>query len=286
MRHKLYLAGVAAILLAQMVFSGYSAQSVSAQTTGGSWSEPINLSNSGSTRDPGLIVDNDGTYHVVWQDDHAGTVYSQYIDGAWSNPRALKFPFEFFTPRFVKDERGGILAAWLDIDQSLHVSYVNSAQFDQVGSWSAQLTLAESVLSFDITIDSNGKLHLVYLRTETDETYDAGIYYRSATNIGSTWVNPVQLYASSYLRSLESGTGHVQIATAKAGDTDLVYAVWDNRSLKRIFLAKSADGGEFMGTTPDHRRTVESGPNFGSIQNRNTCQRRSGGFDLGFGITE
>src|SRR5690349_4510833 len=59
------------------------------------WSTPINLSSSGSTTNPILLVDFTGTIHAMWVDNlDKAYKYSQSTDGkTWTPPAIVSFPF-------------------------------------------------------------------------------------------------------------------------------------------------------------------------------------------------
>src|SRR6187401_2482252 len=59
------------------------------------WSEPVNLSNSGSASSPSLVVDSDGHLYAIWVDEFDGYEYADSADGGvtWTAPLAVKFPF-------------------------------------------------------------------------------------------------------------------------------------------------------------------------------------------------
>ncbi len=59
------------------------------------WSEPLNLSNSGSSTDPSLVVDLNGTIHVIWVDEFDGYKYTRSTDAgkSWTDPKTVIFPF-------------------------------------------------------------------------------------------------------------------------------------------------------------------------------------------------
>ncbi|MCI0521507.1 MAG: glycoside hydrolase [Chloroflexi bacterium] len=235
---RLFLAGVLVALLAGL------AGAAQAQGTDVFWSQPVNLSRTGSSRDPGIAVDSSGGVHVVWQDNFAGTMYAGFDGEAWSAPVERNFPFDPATPLFVRDGRGAIAAFWITQQLEIATSYVTDTQFGRADSWSGAQVLGNSVVAFDATTDASGRLHLVYLKTDGDEFGPPGVYYRRAGGAGFAWEASQLLYDSKYFRPLEpDGPGHVDIAATQADGSDVLYAAWDDRALKRIYLAQSLDGG-------------------------------------------
>ncbi|NJN43962.1 MAG: hypothetical protein HC806_04060 [Anaerolineae bacterium] len=60
---------------------------VAAQEGDRDWAMPINLSRSGSTDAPVMVVDQEGIIHVVWRDAFVGQVYAKRVEGEWSIPK-------------------------------------------------------------------------------------------------------------------------------------------------------------------------------------------------------
>ena len=85
------LAGLMTILLIGPAWSAVPAvQAQSLQY----WSTPVNVSNSGLSTDPRIIVDSDGVIYVVWVDAIDGYKYAESADGkVWTSPTNATFPF-------------------------------------------------------------------------------------------------------------------------------------------------------------------------------------------------
>ncbi len=215
----------------------------------GSWTTPINLSHSGSASNPELIIDSTGHFHAVWLDAYAGYVNSESDDGkSWSKPSAVSFPFgvKDSAPRLVADSQGQIHAFWTDKTNGLWYSRVTSDGFGNGAVWQPAISLADTVVYFDVAADQAGTIHLVYLegvaKPPLTSTLPAGIYYRAASASGAKWSNVQILYQSPYLRSVTSDQTNVRIALSDDGG--IVYVVWDNRPIKRIVFSRSGDGGK------------------------------------------
>lgn len=206
------------------------------------WSDPVNLSNSGSASDPLLVVDGRGVLHVLWVDEFDGYKYSASADGlTWSAPKIVRYPFspDDFQPVFLVDPRGPIYMFWLTEKNDLRYAQSLPANFDNPGAWGPVITLDTSVYDFDVALDVESGFHVNYIRNPvTPATGPAGVYYRRSQS-GSAWSNAVVLYESQYFRSLEPENAHVRIEASNGN----VYAVWDDRSLKRVFMARSNDSG-------------------------------------------
>jgi hypothetical protein len=218
----------------------------SAQSNDEGWSTPINLSNSGSTTNPQLVVDSNGTFHVVWIDEFDSYVYAQSSDGVqWSSPVPVSFPFsvEDSLPLLLPDPSGYVHAFWMDDEATLYYSRVLAAEFGNPASWSGAIGLAESALDLDAVLDSDGNLHLAYVRPLSTAQFPSGVYYRRSMDGGQSWSIGLLLYQSQYFRALSPENAHVQISTTRISDENHIYIAWDNRPIKRIYFTKSADGG-------------------------------------------
>jgi hypothetical protein len=215
----------------------------------GGWTQPVNLSHSGSASNPQLIIDATGRFHAIWLDAYNGYMDSDSSDGkVWSKPVPVSFPFGFkdAPPLLRSDSKGLIHALWKDARNALLYSRVPSAGFSTGTAWAAPVNLAVSVVGFDAAVDQTGTIHLAYvsasLQTPITGTVPSGVYYRQSTDSGFRW-SPLQtLYQSPYLRSITADQANVKVTPSSDGSA--VYAVWDNRQLKRIVFSRSIDGGK------------------------------------------
>ena len=216
-----------------------------AQAEDNPWTSPINLSNSGSATNPSIVINADGITHVAWQDTFAGYVYSQLEAGKWSEPVIVELPFDEYVPILVSDSNGYIHAFWIDGEDKLIYSKVTSTAFGDSASWGKTVILAESVADYSVSYENPSNLHVAYIRNEDDSESAqlAGVYYLGSLDSGVEWSSPVAIDQSKYLRSASQPTANVQIASRKLVEADALYVVWDNPSLKRVFLSKSRDGG-------------------------------------------
>jgi hypothetical protein len=64
---------IVGIILILSLFIGGTVLSVQAQSVD-TWTNPENLSNSGSANNPVFVIDSDGIFHVIWMDEFAGMV--------------------------------------------------------------------------------------------------------------------------------------------------------------------------------------------------------------------
>jgi hypothetical protein len=224
----------------------------------GEWAVPTNLSRSGATSDPRIIVDSNGLFHVIWKDDVDGFIYAQGNGVEWSQPVPLELPFgtriyypdlseteetPYFIPTLAADLDGNIHAFWIDDENGLYYSSVDSAEFATFSSWRTRQNLGASALNLDVALDSSGVLHLAYLRPLETEDAPPGIYYRQSADNGGEWSAAASLYQSRYFHAITADETNINLVTTTSGETTRVIIAWDNRSLGQVFAARSPDGG-------------------------------------------
>lgn len=216
-----------------------------AQETGEtSWEPPVNLSNSGLTTSPGIVSDQNGVVHAVWLDETYGTMYSQLVDGVWSQPVAAKFPFSGFVPYFVN---GGdfIHAFWLNTNNNvLSHSRIATERFGSGGTWDRVNALARGVEDFEVAYQADNNLHLAFLTSFEGDNSAAGTYYMRSIDGGGRWEAAKPIYTSRYFRALNPAVTNVDIAATVQDGKQSIYLIWNNPALKRIFLARSSDNGD------------------------------------------
>lgn len=235
-----------------------------AQTETGIWREPINISRSGSATDPVMVVDSNGTIHIVWRDAFLGYVYAKRGGDDWSEPEDVSLPFEMKSLLLLADEEGFIHAFWLDETNSLMYSWVNAERFSDSTSWSRSQRLAVSALAFDVVVDSDSRIHLSYVRELDSLEAPSGIYYRRLSNRGGNWSTALSFYQSPYFRGLDTGDASVKISATSMQEKNLIFVVWDNRPRERVYLIRSTDGGSTWSEVEEVDRLAEgttaSGP--------------------------
>ena len=231
------------IVLSLLSASGMISVSVKAQSQV-NWSDPSNLSQSGSASEPVMVVDQEGVFHVLWLDEFAGLVHSSGDGIEWSLPTPVTAPSRDAVPFLIADLNGYIHAFWTEIDGRLFYSRARASAFPNSASWSSRALINNSVLDFDVALDEFGDLHLSYVNPLDSEAVPAGIYYRRLRNGTSTWLTPTLLYASPYFRSLDLSNSNVDVTTSVDGEDKRVYVAWDNRPRERIFMTTSDDDGK------------------------------------------
>ena len=218
------------------------------------WSPPVNLSQSGAASAPVIAAEADGTLHAVWWDKFDGTKYAYFTsDKGWSKPvtvasivgarptGASPTPVAPDQLHLLVDGSHELHAFWIDARGNL--LYAQS-RAGAINSWTAGLQLATAPLAWDVTLDTAGALHVVYIRPANNPQLPSGIYYRVSTNGGQLWANVVAIVESPYFRTMAAASAHVNIAS---NGTGAVIVTWDDPQVKRSFFAQSADGGKTFG---------------------------------------
>ena len=229
---------------------------VQAQTDD-NWSEPSNLSQSGSASIPLMVVDSDGIFHILWVDEYSGFIYVTGDGIEWSTPAPVVMPFDDSIPYLLADVEGIIHAFWRDSEGALYYSKVRASAFDNFSAWTTGIRLGEAALDFAVVEDGKGDLHLGYMRPLESDEFPAGIYYRRLKGGTTSWSSPTLIYLSPYLRSIELADSNVDITTSMVDDEVNVYLAWDNRPRERVYLSKSNDGGLTWSSPEEVDKPVE-----------------------------
>ncbi|MCB9007751.1 MAG: exo-alpha-sialidase [Ardenticatenaceae bacterium] len=229
------------------------------------WSDPINISGSGAASEPSLSQDTNGTYHLFWRDEFAGILYTNGDGQTWSDPVSPRFPFSeppfgalgddgfegFFSPSVFVDPQNRAHALWVNEDDEMFYSRSGVADITASSAgWTGPQLLARNVFNYLIAAGENGRLHLLYVAVRPTDTVEPGIIYRYSDDGGAVWSTPGNVYASDYYRTITPGEANIHLM---AGDGSNVFAVWDNRDLDTVFIARSTDNGE----TWDEPRAVD-----------------------------
>lgn len=276
MNNKRKLLVLVGLLVISLPYFSGRALNVHAQS-GQDWTKPINLSNSGSAYNPFLVVDETGAFHAIWFDLFDGYKYAESTDGlTWTEPRSVNFPFspkKTISPEktptdpafsieeipqllFVLGPRSEVYVFWQDGKRTLYYSRADSANLGSSTGWEKALKLSDSVMNFDVVVDTKGQVHLSYLRSLDTNIAPAGIYYRQFD--GLQWLTTTNLYTSQYFRSITPDDAHVRIAVS--ADTASIYVAWDDPFQKQILMSKSINDGR---TWQDTSSVVTLDPGLG-----------------------
>jgi hypothetical protein len=216
------------------------------------WSDPVNLSNSGASTDPIMIIGTDDVFHVIWVDEFDGYKYAQSIDGVkWSTPETIKYPFspKDFPPRFEVSPDGNVHVFWVDAKNVLFHSSTPQEYVGDPSFWSSVTRVGESIVDYDVAIDRLGGIHVGLIRNESTDKESAGVYYRDSSNGGSSWSIAQTLFESPYFRSVTPEDAHISLAASDDSENGNIYVVWDDLTLKKIFMSTSVDLGNTWGQT-------------------------------------
>lgn len=214
---------------------------------GGDWTTPVNLSLSGLASDPILFMDFQGKLNVIWTDNGVKYKYSQSVDNGatWSKPQTASFPFvpKGPAPKLIGDASGAIHIFWIDQEGSLYYGQTTPANLIDAAHWQTNRRLAGNVLDYDVSLDSRNALQLVYIQNAGGVVKPAGIYYMHTAPGGAGWSDSVNLYSSDYFRSARASEAFLRIAVSNVEPVQDIYVAWDSRAQKRVFMARSVDGG-------------------------------------------
>ncbi len=221
------------------------------------WTQPLNLSQSGSASIPSVAVQSDGTLHAVWWDEFNYAQYAYTTVGGWTVPRTIpevvgvtsQVDQKVQAPGYLRTyvtESGTAVVFWLDENDNL----MSSRSTIDSNSWSTPKRAATGPVGWDIRVGGNGAIHVAYLRATDSEQFPAGAYYRVSTDDGESFESAVPIQVSNYFRTIEKGEGHIRIAD---NDGQLLVG-WDDPRLDLSFLSRSVDGGQSF----EEPRNVES----------------------------
>lgn len=221
---------------------------VQAQAVDDSWSDPENLSHSGSSTDPQIVIDSKGAIYVGWQDSISGPRYTKMDEAGWSEPAGINSLLNMPTTVMITDTTGRIHAVWIDpVSENLNLFHSYTWENNFPDGWTPAIMVAQWVQDFDVVLGEDGSLHLAYVRSEDAIDSPAGIYYRRFSGNSRTWLGRELLYQSSYLRMITEENASIEIETQMAGEAQQVYVVWDNSLRNDVYFTKSANNGEDWG---------------------------------------
>lgn len=221
---------------------------------------PVNLSLSGAAAMPTLVPQPDGTLRILWWDRFDGVTFVEGEPGAWSEPQAapiiiveaLERPTpdgEEFSytpiaqmPSVFGDGAGTAHALWLGgVDEETGgrpLFYARLAAGQT--SWTTPRAIAASAVSFRLMHDSNGTLHLAYIRDLDTSAEPAGLYYRRSDDGGNSWGVPEAVNLSRYYRLLSAEDADLNLFV---GAPDALFVTWRDLHLGQLMLTRAGDAG-------------------------------------------
>jgi len=151
--------------------------------TGGSWSTPMNVSNTGPagfhSRYPTIAVDSNDNLHVVWTEFESGAVpytyYSNFSNGAWSTPSRLSSVTYSYEPIIKFNEPDELHVFWYSTGTFI-IYHKNRTS----GVWSPDY-IAHSSSSPErsyFSFDKYNNIHLVF----DDNSGSEDIFYKPLTH--------------------------------------------------------------------------------------------------------
>ncbi|MFH1635862.1 MAG: hypothetical protein ABIG63_17865 [Chloroflexota bacterium] len=205
---------------------------VTAQSSNEPWATPINLSHSGGTSNPHLVIDSEDRVHVIWQNASEEWIYTRREADQWSDPAPVQLPFTLSSLRLMADQIGYIHAFWKDPNGSLLYSRSLASNIATFSTWTVPQVIAESATKMAVALNDQGGLHLAYIRSDQSP----GLYYRIADSTNFIWSMPQVLYTSPYFRGLSEEDTHLSLAADAQGS---VHVAWDDSIKEQVYLASA-----------------------------------------------
>lgn len=246
---------------------------VLAQDNQNTWSDPINVSQSGSASNPFLFTDPNNDLLAVWEDGAQNFRSSVMMSGVWGAANDFSMPFTLrqrpLEYQFLSGTNGKIYVFWIDIQGRLFYSSEELSRVDKLVSWGDGRPLGRNVDKFAVTQGEDGSIHLIYLIGEEIGDFSVGVYYTKITAEEGV-LPPVAMDQSTYFRRGrdlvpgENGTDQGESFTAwsyNANGVNAIFLSWNNPITKRLFLRQSLDAGATWGETVEFVTPDESSAN-------------------------
>ncbi len=221
-----------------------------AQANSTSWTQPVNVSQSGAASRPAIAVAGDGSLHVVWWDAVEGEQYARtagITSTVWTAPLTLpdiigRRGLDPITNRETIEPPNEVRLA-TNSGNTLHIFWRDSSDglFTAQavnGSWGKTTTLAPTVTRLGTATDISGTLRLIYVRPVEADGGPAGVYLR--VHDGTRWSTDRLISASPYFRAASAENLHVSVAGNGRGET---LAIWNDPQLNQSLLARSDNNG-------------------------------------------
>ena len=208
------------------------------KSVGGSWSQPVNISNtSNPSYNPSLVTDASGNIYAVWQElvapDNFEIFFNQKSAGGnWGNPIDISnTPSGSPTPawwltRLVSDPQGNLHVGWREefYDASGTTQYGTFYVSKTSSGWSQVEKISTAFAGGpDFVVDQAGTVHVVWGQAAGN----MNIFYKSKP-LGGSWSAPLaisQLLADSFEGSItaDSQNLYVVFMNNSVGDSDIFF---------------------------------------------------------------
>jgi hypothetical protein len=252
-----------AVSLLLLIFSVISillhGELVQAQTIGGQWKPPLNLSRTRTNSvEPFALADKSGIFHLFWSEDVGGRpndmnsvgntlMYATWDGDRWSTPIDVLLPpyhGPAFQPNAVIDDRSIMHVIWLgDSPTRVYYSFAPADQAGSAGAWSDPITLATDPTATEFSIalayESPRTLHVIYARVPTGYSPPElrAVAYVRSTDGGATWSDPIDLYTVS---DPDRGVSNTRLLVAGPGKVLASWTEWDTTGNgQAIYLART-----------------------------------------------
>jgi len=158
---------------------------------------PVNISNRGyEAEDPDIVVDKEGTLHVIWSEYHSDGELIFYtmkpLGGEWTEPESLTPKTRGArNPKLAVDNNGNLHAIWQQSVPQYHWVLIHRMRL-QNGEWSAPDTLfgyGNSVIP-SIIVDNENTIHVIWF--EWPQLYNGDLFYSFREQSGR-WHIPIRL---------------------------------------------------------------------------------------------
>lgn len=208
---------------------------VTTKPAGGSWSNPLIISNkSGQDLEPSIAIDPDDVPHVVWRNGPGNweIYYTKYVNGDWTTPMNISANASgSHFARVAADDLGNVYVVWEDEIDGADRFQILFRRWDGT-SWGGQRRISATptkALWPAISVD-HCNLYVVWtdFRNTSTETY-----FSYSTNCGDTWSadeNVSNNTSSSYFPDVAAqGGGYAHIfwqdyISGSPGNFDIYYS--------------------------------------------------------------
>ena len=227
------------------------------------WLQPQNISQSGLTSSPKLVVGPNGQLFAFWQNQTDGYVVSTLQDDeSWSTPISAEPPFgsrayepdllpsqpaPLYDPTFIGNDTFGTGAFWVNNDAQLSFTRFVTGSVSNLSSWSRPVTIFENVVEVSALIDDQPVIHVAWVSNGNGATIQSGIYHRFSTDNGLSWSDPTLVYQSSFFRQVTQENANLNLFLE--GDASLAIVFDDPIKEQTLFSSLAVNEEEGTLTT-------------------------------------